>query len=329
FGGKYESWRERLFPDDLAGSEAAIQRSLTTGEFVTDFRVVWPDGSVRWLHARAQVFFSEDGSPLRMVGVNMDIDDRKRAEEEVRLLNSELETRVASRTSELERANREMEAFSYSVSHDLRAPLRSIDGFTRILEEDHGAKLDDEARRCLGRILSASERMGRLIDDMLKLSRVSRGELVREDLHLSDMVASIVATLRERDPGRSVTVVVAPGVQASADSRLVQVALENLLDNAFKFTSKKPESRIEFGSGREGGEQHFFVRDDGAGFDPAYAGKLFGAFQRLHPEAEFPGTGIGLATVQRVVQRHGGRVWAEGETGRGAAFYFTLGRGTP
>jgi signal transduction histidine kinase len=229
---------------------------------------------------------------------------------------------------ELEGANKELEAFSYSVSHDLRAPLRTIDGFSQILLEDHADKLDQEGEDYLGRVRAASQHMDNLIDDLLDLSRVSRGPLRRETVDLSALATGIIDELRRSEPGREVEFVTEEGILAYADASLLTVALENLLSNAWKFTSKKSKATIEFGRlPQEGGEptQTYFVKDDGVGFEEAYADKLFGAFQRLHPAQEFEGTGIGLATVARIVRRHGGRVWARGEVGEGATFFFTLG----
>jgi signal transduction histidine kinase len=229
---------------------------------------------------------------------------------------------------ELEGANKELEAFSYSVSHDLRAPLRTIDGFSQILLEDHADKLDEEGEDYLGRVRAASQHMDNLIDDLLDLSRVSRGPLRRETVDLSARATGIIDELRRSEPGREVEFVTEEGILAYADASLLTVALENLLSNAWKFTSKKSKATIEFGRlPQEGGEptQTYFVKDDGVGFEEAYADKLFGAFQRLHPAQEFEGTGIGLATVARIVRRHGGRVWARGEVGEGATFFFTLG----
>jgi signal transduction histidine kinase len=229
---------------------------------------------------------------------------------------------------ELEGANKELEAFSYSVSHDLRAPLRTIDGFSQILLEDYADRLDEEGEDYLGRVRAASQHMDNLIDDLLDLSRVSRGPLRRETVDLSALAMGIIDELRRSQPEREVEFVIEEGIVAFADANLLAVALENLLGNAWKFTFKQPHARIEFGSvPHEGGTRAYFVRDDGAGFDMAYADKLFGAFQRLHGSEEFEGTGIGLATVQRIVRRHGGRVWAEGEVGQGATFFFTLGGG--
>jgi signal transduction histidine kinase len=241
---------------------------------------------------------------------------------------SELDHRVAERTAQLESTNQELEAFAYAVSHDLRAPLRSIDGFSQILLEDYLPKLDETARGHFSRVRSATQRMGELIDDLLSLSRISRGELKVVPVDLADVARGIATRLRSAHADRAVEFITPDHLAARADPRLMQVALENLLSNAWKFTAKHPRARIELGSRVESnGATTFFVRDDGAGFDMAYAGKLFGAFQRLHPTTEFEGTGIGLATVQRVMHRHGGRVWAEGALERGATFYFTLGNG--
>ncbi len=238
--------------------------------------------------------------------------------------HQKLELRVQQRTAELTAANKELEAFSYSVSHDLRAPLRSIDGFSLALVEDYGEKLDEEAKHHLSRIRAATTRMGLLIDDLLNLARVSRAELDHERVDLTRMAFTIAGDLRNAQPDRKVEFFVEKGLETVGDGRLLRVVLENLLGNAWKYTSKRASARIEFAKRRVNGEQAYFVADDGAGFDPAYAGRLFGAFQRLHGADEFPGTGIGLATVQRIVRRHGGRVWAEGAVGKGATFYFTL-----
>jgi two-component system, NtrC family, sensor kinase len=225
--------------------------------------------------------------------------------------------------AELERKNKELEAFSYSVSHDLRAPLRAIDGFSKALIEDCADKLDAEAMQHLARVRTAAQRMGELIDDMLQLSRVTRLEISRRRVDLSALAHEIAAELDRQEPERSVEVVIHSDIVTEADARLLRIVLENLLGNAWKFTRKAERPRIELGV-REGGEPVFFVRDNGAGFDMRYAEKLFRPFQRLHTEADFPGTGIGLATIHRVVERHGGRVWAEGAVGEGATFFFTL-----
>ena len=244
--------------------------------------------------------------------------------EEIRRYAAELEQRVAERTAELAAVNKELEAFAYSVSHDLRAPLRSMDGFSQALLEDYGDVLDETGRDYLRRVRNASQRMGQLIDDLLTLSRVTRREMHFTRVDLTALARSVARELREMEPERKVEVVIQDGLLARGDPRLMTIVLENLLNNAWKFTGKREEARIEFGSTLVDGGEAYYVRDNGAGFDMAYADKLFGAFQRLHRATEFPGTGVGLATVQRIIHRHGGRVWAEGAVGQGATFYFTL-----
>jgi len=235
-----------------------------------------------------------------------------------------LEQRVIERTAELEAANKELEAFSYSVSHDLRAPLRSIDGFSQALLEDYGDKLDAQGQSDLRRVRAASQRMAQLIDDMLGLARVTRDEMRREDLDLSDLVRAISAEIQTAHPDRQMDFAIAKSAKANGDVRLLGIVLENLLRNAWKFTGKRPHGKIEFGIDPNNGTPVYFIRDNGAGFDMTYSSKLFGVFQRLHDMTEFKGTGIGLATVQRIIRRHGGRVWAEGKVEEGATFYFTL-----
>jgi PAS domain S-box-containing protein len=249
---------------------------------------------------------------------------RKKAQEEIRILNVELEQRVMDRTDQLNAANKEMEAFSYSVSHDLRAPLRSIDGFSQALLEEYGNKLDDTGKTYLERARKATERMGFLIDDMLKLSRVSRAEFSHEAVDLSTMAQGIAEEHQKNNPERVVDVSVQEGVMTQGNRYMMKIVIENLMDNAWKFTGKTEHPWIEFGTTVRDGKTACFIRDNGAGFDMAYVNKLFGAFQRLHTTDDFPGTGIGLATVQRIIHRHGGQVWAEGEIGKGATFYFTL-----
>ncbi len=247
------------------------------------------------------------------------------AEEQVRALNADLERRVLERTSELEAANKELEAFCYSISHDLRSPLRGMDGFCQLLLEDYGDRLDDDAKAYVQRVRSASQRMADLLDGLLDLSRLTRIEMQRAPVDLSSMARGIAESLQSTEAQRAVTFDIADGLTARGDPHLLQIALENLLVNAWKFTSKHPRARIEFGQTQLDGQPVFFVRDDGAGFDMAYTDKLFGAFQRLHAVGEFEGNGIGLATVQRIVNRHGGRIWAEGAVERGACFFFNLG----
>jgi len=249
---------------------------------------------------------------------------RQQAEAKIRALNRELEGRVRERTAQLEAANRELEAFSYSVSHDLRAPLRGIDGWTLAFLEDYAQGLDEQGRTYLERVRTETQHMGQLIDDMLSLSRVGRAEMQREPVDLTALAWEIIGRLRETGPERRVEFAIQEGLTAVGDPQLLEIALSNLLDNAWKFTGKRSGGLIEFGRVFQEGQPVFFVRDNGAGFDPAYADKLFGAFQRLHKASEFPGTGIGLATVQRILHRHGGRIWAKAAADRGATFFFTL-----
>ncbi|MGV1097978.1 c-type heme family protein [Thiovibrio sp. JS02] len=261
---------------------------------------------------------------LRTRELELEVAERRRAEAEVRNANEILEERVTERTAQIAAANRELDAFAYSVSHDLRAPLRGIDGFSLALLEDYGDRLDDTARDYMQRVRAGCIRMGDLIDDMLRLSRLSRGEIHAQDVDLSAMAEEIVAELRKTTPARQVAVEITPGIMVRGDAVLLRAVMDNLLGNAWKFTGKIPAARIVVGELREGDRKVVFVRDNGAGFDMAYAGKLFGAFQRLHSPQEFEGTGIGLATVQRIIHRHGGEIRAEGEVGHGATFYFSL-----
>jgi len=251
-------------------------------------------------------------------------DDRRRALLEVQRLNTELEQRVTERTAELERANKELEAFSYSVSHDLRTPLRAIDGFSQALLEDYGTQFDATGTDYLMRVRGGAQRMGSLIDALLTLARVSRTSMREEKVDLTAIAEEIVGELRTADPERSVDIRITSQLNAIGDPYLLRIVLENLLNNAWKYSGKREHAVIEFGMCNQDGESCFFVRDNGAGFDMAYANKLFGAFQRLHDAKEFMGTGVGLATVQRIIHRHGGRIWVAAAVDQGATFYFTL-----
>jgi PAS domain S-box-containing protein len=265
-----------------------------------------------------------NGQPLMAVVTVGDITERRRAAEEIRQLNADLERRVVERTAQLQVANNELEAFCYSVSHDLRAPLRSLDGFSQAVMEDCASTLDAEGLDNLRRIRAASQRMGHLIDDLLNLSRLTRVEITRKTVDLTRIAKEVVEEIRAGEPGRKVNIVIQEGLVAEADPRLLRIVLTNLIGNAWKFTTKRKDAHIEIGCKQEEGKTVFFVQDNGAGFDMAYATKLFGAFQRLHSMEEFPGTGIGLATVQRIVHRHNGSVRAESTLDVGAVFRFTL-----
>ncbi len=315
-----------VHPDDRAAFEThhGDVGTPTDSRVTLDLRIVRRDGSELWLNHSCLPVFDEDGTPTGRRGSNRDVTDRKRAEEEVLRLNQDLEERVRDRTAQLEAANKELEAFSYSVSHDLRAPLRGIDGWSLALLEDYGGGLDAQARQYLERVRAAAQRMGGLIDDMLRLARVTRAEFRLTEVDLSALAEASVDRLRAAQPGRAVEASIQPGVVARGDVALLDVVMTNLLDNAWKFSAPRDPAHVWFGEERRDGERVFFVRDDGVGFDMTYAEKLFGVFQRLHKLSEFPGTGVGLATVQRIVHRHGGRVWARAEVDGGATFWFTL-----
>lgn len=266
-----------------------------------------------------------EGRVARWFGTNTDINEKREAAEEIRKLNAELEQRVAQRTAELETSNKELEAFSYSVSHDLRAPLRAIDGFSNALLKNYSDKLDERGDDYLHRVRAAAQRMAQLIDDILGLSRATRTEMHLQRVDLSEMAKEILGEFKKSQPERHVEIEVTQGLIVDADSHLLRIAINNLLDNAWKFSSKRDVAYIEVGAIEQNGERVYYVRDNGAGFNPTYADKLFSAFQRLHAENEFPGTGIGLALVQRIIRRHRGRVWAESAVDQGATVYFTLG----
>lgn len=283
--------------------------------------------SHRHFTARGIPLLKEDGSVREWIGTVTDIEDQKCAELERRQLNVSLEKRVAERTEELEATNKELESFCYSVSHDLRAPLRAIDGFSQALAEDYAEVLDESGRNYLDRVRKGALRMARLIDDLLELSRIGRAELMMQSVDLSNMAKLVAEELQHGDPERQMEWSVAPGIRAWGDSRLMRVALDNLLGNAWKFTRHQSKPRIEFGVTQQASGMVYFVRDNGAGFDMKYSGKLFGVFQRLHSANEYEGTGVGLANVQRVVHRHGGQIWAEAKVDEGATFYFTLPEG--
>jgi PAS domain S-box-containing protein len=306
----------RFYPaDDLNKDRAAAELKFAAkeGRIEDEGWRVRKDGSLFWANVVITALRDEGGRLLGFVKVTRDISESKRIDQELELRNAQLLS-----------SNSELEAFCYSVSHDLRAPLRSIDGFSQALLDDYADRLDDTGKQYLQRVRAGAQRMAALIDDLLTLSRITRAELQRQSIDLSEMASSVANDLSRQDPARHVVFVIAPGLEARADAQLMRTVLENLLGNAWKFTSGRSHARIEFGRTQANGASAFFVRDNGAGFDPAYAGRLFGAFQRLHAAAEFPGTGVGLASVQRVIYRHGGRVWAKSAVNQGATFFFTL-----
>lgn len=313
-----------IIPSDLKNNRDKIIRDVLAGKEITGIETLrlHKDGS--------RVDVSLTFSPIKdakqnIVGLSSiirDITERKHIEEKIKKLNEELKQKVI----ETESVNKELEAFSYSVSHDLRAPLRSIDGFSQALLEDYAEKLDLQGIDYLQRVRAASQRMAQLIDDMLMLSRVTRHEMKRSEVDLSALAATIAAELAKTQPQRHVEFVIAPGLAVNGDAELLRAMLENLLGNAWKFTSKHQSARIEFGVTQIQHDRKplYFVKDDGVGFEMTYADKLFQAFQRLHSASEFPGTGVGLATVKRIIHRHGGNIWAESGTGKGATFYFNF-----
>jgi PAS domain S-box-containing protein len=286
------------------------------------------DGTFYWVDTTIVPFLNEHGKPRQYVAIRADISERKAAEETNRRLNAELERRVAERTAQLEAANRELEAFSYSVSHDLRAPLRAVDGFSQAVIEDFGPQLPPEGQRYLQTIRHSAQRMGTLIDDLLAFSRLSRQALEKRPVDTAQLVRAALDELGAPWPERKIEVRIGDLPPCRGDPALLKQVWINLLSNALKYTRKRDPARIEIGGAAPDGVPAFFVRDNGTGFDPRYAGKLFGVFQRLHRAEDYEGTGVGLAIVQRIVHRHGGRAWAEAKPDSGATFYFTL-KGEP
>jgi PAS domain S-box-containing protein len=321
-----QSFFRLLYPDDLERAVAAFGTAMETGvPSLGEYRFRKANGEYLWLEVVGTRLLDNEGDVCGALIASRNVTARRHAEDEILKLNAELEQKVNDRTAQLEAANKELEAFAYSVSHDLRAPLRGIDGFSQALLEDYSDKLDAEGQDHLRRVRAASQRMGRLIDHLLQLSRMTRLAMHRDTVDLSTIASRVVAELQAAEPARRVEICVTPGLSANGDIHLLEMVLVNLLGNAWKFTSKTENARIEFGVTEHEGQRAFFVRDNGAGFDMAYADRLFGAFQRLHSNEEFPGTGIGLATVQRIIRRHGGQIWAESAVGSGAVFFFTLG----
>jgi PAS domain S-box-containing protein len=322
----FDVWRNIIHPDDVQIAEEHINIAIRDHTRLSnEYRIVLPCGETRWINALGDTTYNEAGEAMHMSGICVDISERKQAEEQIRQLNAKLEIRVAERTAQLIAANHELETFSYSVSHDLRAPLRSMENFSTILLEDYASQLDGQGKHYLARIQDTAQHMGQLINDLLNLSRVTT--LVgfsRERVDLSELANSAMAELQAQSPQRRVVFDIAAEMIVQGDKNLLKIAIENLLNNAYKFTGQRELAIIQVGRVERDGKQTYFVRDNGAGFDMTYASRLFTPFQRLHNENEFPGMGIGLATVQRIIRRHNGRIWAEGVLDKGATFYFTI-----
>jgi PAS domain S-box-containing protein len=321
-------WRAAVHADDRGALELAWARSISEPvPFALELRLMsTQSGSYRYVGLRAVALAQDDGSVREWIGTITDIDDQRCAEKELQSLNAGLEQRVNERTAALEAANKEMESFSYSISHDLRAPVRAIAGFSRMLWEDNAPMLDDEGKRKLGIVQSEANRMGVLIDDLLAFSRLSRQSVAPINLQMGTMARAMFERIQAQTADHSATLHIQPLPDVVADRALIDQVWANLVSNAIKYSSKREQPVVEIGAISDDKEHTYFVRDNGAGFDPRHKAKLFGVFQRLHDQSEFSGTGVGLALVQRIVNRHSGRVWADGKPNEGATFYFTLPR---
>jgi PAS domain S-box-containing protein len=324
-----DGWAATLHPEDKERVLAAVDAQLKgTAPYDVEYRVRKGDGEWRWWSARGTALRDERDEPYRFIGSITDTTERKRAEEEIRGLNESLERKVQERTSQLEAANKELEAFSYSVSHDLRAPLRAIDGFSRIVLDEHTPALPPEAQRYLRLVQDNTHQMERLVDDLLAFSRLSRQPMAKQLVDPAGLVRAALQDLHAEQAGRQIHLVIRDLPACQADPGLLKQVWVNLLSNALKFTRRRERAVIEVGAYEEDHHPVYYVKDNGVGFDMRYVGKLFGVFQRLHKAEEYEGTGVGLAIVQRIVHRHGGRVWAEAKVDQGATFWFTLEGGT-
>ncbi len=324
--GRSWAWKGVVHQDDLPKVLETWNLALQEGRPVEmEYRLRRADGAYRWHSSRARPVRDSQGQVRKWIGTMLDITQRKEAECRLVEAKETMERHVRERTAQLETANRELEAFTYSVSHDLRAPLRAMDGFSQALLKEYGGALDADGKEYLKRIVSASKKMSGLIEALLRLSRLTRASLHKKTIDLTAMCKSIAEELQQREPEREIRFEIREGLEAFGDPHLIQDVLQNFLENAWKFTKHRKPALIEVGYHREGGKKAFFVRDNGVGFDMNYVEKLFGAFQRLHRVDDYPGTGIGLASIQRILHRHGGNAWAEAEEGKGATFFFTLG----
>jgi PAS domain S-box-containing protein len=325
FSVVYQTWLNGIYPDDRARCDEETNQALTGGFiYDTEFRVLWPDGSIHYLKADGDVFLNKQGEPVRMVGVNYDITLRKNSESEIKQLNETLERRVLDRTAQLETANQEMEAFAYSVSHDLQAPLRHIKGFMNLFLDTITVQLSENEIKYLSKISASVNEMGDLIDALLSFFRLATSEVTRSKIDSGNMVHHVLRGFKEEISSRNIAVTIGALPDIVGDNILIRQVWINLISNAVKYTAKKANASIQIGSLIYDDETVFYVKDNGAGFNMKYASKLFGVFQRLHKPRDFEGIGIGLATVGRIVSRHHGRYWAEGEVGQGAAFYFSI-----
>jgi PAS domain S-box-containing protein len=316
------SFERFMNTDSLVKFQKMIEKIPENGSIILESIQKRKDGSEFPVEISARYVNIDDRAYLQTI--SRDITETRKREDEIRKLNSSLEARVAERTSQLENVNKELESFAYSVSHDLRAPLRGIDGWSKVLVEDYKDTIGEKGFQIINRIRSETQRMGQMIEDILKFSRETRSDPKFEDLDMSTIAQTISTRLQQSNPSRQIQFVIQPGMKAKGDYHMLEIVLTNLLDNALKFTGKRPQALILVGEIIKDGRRVFFVRDNGAGFDMAYVQKLFKVFQRLHKSSEFPGTGIGLATVQRIITRHGGQIWAEALVDQGATFYFTL-----
>ena len=321
----YEFFLSCVHSKDREYVDGAVKKALDRIQpYNVDCQIITKKGVEKTANAQGDVKYNEEGEPIEMLGTFQDITERKKIETELEQYRNQLEELVAIRTAELEISNKELESYSYSIAHDLRSPLRAIIGFSQILEDEARDRLVDEDKEILERIVAAGKNMSELIDDILELSRITRTELSYDTVDLSRVAINILNRLEQSQPERDVEWQVADGLSVRGDSRLLGVAIQNLIENAWKYSCNNPRARIHFGKDQSGKEPVFFIKDNGVGFDMEYQNQLFKPFNRLHAVDEFEGTGIGLATVQRIIQRHGGKVWAEGEEHKGATFYFTL-----